>query len=198
MIECRQLSSNDLAAINTCIQHHDKMYGVPIDQASIFSKFEYHLSENKVFGAYSDGDLIGICTQSGWEMMPVWTLSNLFMINNQSTLLLSDQFIRIIGAMMETAIATAEKENRYEFYYVIRDSKQQSRKSHGLDIIARANNTVASRYDYTTIHVLNSESKIEWQYIKNIIGDIGIKSISAPYNKILNLRRATIKNEFRP
>jgi len=197
MILSRNLSQNDLPSIDNFIDKHSKMYGVPFSKVALKQKLRNFLnSDNNIVGAFEDDRMIGICTQVFWENYPFWSFSNMF-VETPPSMLFTNKVAEILGSLLDRTIKNAEALERFEFYYLYRDTENYYRKKQTFDIISTSNPEVASRYDYQTLHKISKPEDVKWKYIEWFLGDIGMMAISPPYNKTLFLRRAIIKQEFR-
>lgn len=195
-ISVRNLTMADLHVIEKCVYKHDTMYGVPIHHDVYIQRYISNIENSYAVGAFIDGKCMGICCQVFWVNMPVWTLTNLFLMTS-GNMFYGKKMITMTGAIMEQCIRNAESDERYEFYYVIRDTEQLSRKDQTKDIISKSNSYISERYDFINVQTLKSPDDVKWPYISNLIGDIGMSAISYPHNKTLAVRRVIIKPEFR-
>jgi len=196
MLFSRNLTIDDLNIVNQSIKNHDSMYGIPINHDVIIDRYSKLIMNHNAVGAFENNECLGICTQNFWEVMPVWTLSNLFLASGNNSFM-SKKMIQVLGSLTEQCIKYAESLERYEFYYLLRDTKDFNRKTQTRNIISESNEYISNRYDFVNIHLINSSDDVKWKYISNLLGDIGLKAISPPYNKTLLVRRATIKSEYR-
>jgi hypothetical protein len=196
-MKVRQLTSNDLKDIEWCIRQHKTCYTVPIRHDEVISRVMELTDSGYVCGVYDGQDCVGICTQSYWSRRPVWTISNLYLSIVTDNLYMGKKHLDIIGLLMENTILKAESKNIFEFYYVIRDNLDYhvTRKKQGFDSISQSSSYVATRYRFENIHYLKSVNDIKWEYIKDLIGNIGASALEK--NKSLLIRRATILPEFR-
>jgi hypothetical protein len=100
--------------------------------------------------------------------------------------------------MMAAGIKYAETKEYFEFYYVVRDSISTSRKKNVKKIIETVNPSLfLERYEIENIHFLSNLADIKWDYIREIIGDVGIKTLSSQNNKTLVIRRGRLSRAAR-
>jgi hypothetical protein len=192
----RNLTMADIDVIKQCIYKHDTMYGVPIIHDTYIQRYIKNIEVSYAVGAFIGDECMGICSQFFWKRMPVWSLTNLFLMTSDN-LFYSRKMITVTGALMEQCIKNAESHERYEFYYVIRDTEHLTRKGLTRDIISKSNSYISERYDFINVNTIKSTADVKWEYIIDLIGDIGMSAISPPHNKTLAIRRVTIKPEFR-
>lgn len=195
-LSVRNLTLSDIDLIKQCIYKHDSMYGIAINHDEYVNRYLNSIKNSYAVGAFLNDECLGIVSQQFWETMPIWTMTNLFLMTSDNSFY-SKKMIKVTGALMEQCIRNAESHERYEFYYLLRDTEKLSRKSQTRDIISKSNSYISNRYDFINIHMIKSLEDVKWKYISNLLGDIGIRAISFPNNKTLAIRRVTIKSEFR-
>lgn len=197
MLTARNLTLADLGNINNCIQRHTTMYSVPMEHGLILDRFRNYINDHKAVGVFEGDECVGVSTQYFWSKMPIWSASNMFLLTNTDSLFLTKNTIIIMGMLLEQMIANGENDDRYEFYYVTRDSTKLSKKIKSYNTIMETNTPVAKRYDYIDIHVLTNANDIKWDYVREIVGEHGLKALSPPYNKTLIIRKGILKSEYR-
>jgi hypothetical protein len=194
----RELTINDIEDIKSCIFHHNTIYGVPIDHASLLQKLQNMLTVGRVYGCYDNNICVGISTQHFWKIIPIWIFSNVYVKNSKSTLKLTDYYAEVCLSMMAAGIKYAETKEYFEFYYVVRDSISTSRKKNVKKVIETVNPSLfLERYEIENIHFLSNLADIKWDYIREIIGDVGIKTLSSQNNKTLVIRRGRLSRAAR-
>jgi hypothetical protein len=197
MIISKNLTHSSIPEIDRFIDQHSKMYGVPFSRNDLIEKIKKMLdSNNSIVGAFEGDKLIGICTQVYWDNYPFWSFSNMF-VESPPSMLFNTKVAEVLGSLLDQTIKNAEALERFEFYYLYRDTRSYYRKKQTFDVISNSNPEVASRYDYQTLHEISKPEDVKWKYMEWFLGDIGMKAISPPYNKTLYLRRAIIKQKFR-
>lgn len=197
MLSVRNLTIDDMHHVRQCVTAFDTMYSVPIDHDEIIHRVEWYINEQYAVGCFDGTECVGICTQFFWPRMPIWSASNLFIRHNSSSFL-SNNKLEIMGTLMSGMIANGEKDGRYEFYYVTRDSTKASKKQKSYRHIEKTVTDVAQRYDYIDLHILKAGVPLRWDYVKDIIGKIGVIAINPPFNKTLIVRKAVLKSQYYP
>jgi len=197
-VRVRLLQQKDVGLIENCVYSHNTVYGVPIVYDAVLERFDFYLRGNNknVYGVFVDSDCVGVCTQNLWEMIPFWTMSNLYLKNNFLNKFLNDNFMFIMGKLVEEAIIRAEEKQYYDFFYVIRDTATLSRKLKGRTVWEEKNQFISDRYDIINVHTLQSSDDMRWGYIADMIGETGIKALQN--KKILTIRRASLRSSLRP
>lgn len=194
----RNLDLDDLSQVKACIEEHTTMYSVPINHTDVLSRIESYIKNQYAVGCFDNNKCIGVSTQFFWSSMPIWSASNLFISPGiPDSNYLSDLKIKIMGSLMQQMISNGEKDDRYEFYYITRDSKSFSKKIKSYNTIQKSNNEVAERYDYIDLHIIQTPDDIKWPYIRELLGNIGMVAIQPPYNKTLIVRKAILKSQYR-
>jgi len=193
----KELTINDLDDIKSCIYHHGTIYGIPINHDSLLEKLKNLLISGKVYGCYDNGECVGIASQYFWKRMPVWDFSNVYLKTNKSTMRMTDYYSNVNTSLMYEGIKYAETKECFEFYYVSRDTNNTVRKNKNKQLMDIANPALTQRYEIENMHFLNSLSDIKWDYIKVLIGDVGIQALSAQHKKTLVVRRGRLTRAAR-
>ncbi len=191
----RQLTINDISDIKSCIHHHKTIYNIPIDHTELLNRIVNLLNTDRVYGYYKDGECLAIASQKFVSYMPFWILSNLYVKNNNSNLLLTDYYTEIISDLMTAGINYAETQGYYEFYYVFRDSERTTRKKYFRKRLEITHTEILERYEFENMHLLKSEQDVKWDYIRQLIGEAGMAALAK--NKTLVIRRCRLKREAR-
>jgi len=194
----KELTRDDLDDIKSCIYHHTTIYGVPIDHEKLLKKIMFIMDEGKVYGCYENGECIGIATQFFWKTMPVWTFSNLYVKNSRTTLRMTDYYAEVILSLMEEGAKYAESKECFEFYYVVRDNLKTARKKSNRQVIDNTNSgLLADKYEFENLHFLKSVDDIKWDYLRVIVGDVGMMALASRNNRMLVVRRARLSRAAR-
>lgn len=191
----KELTIDDLDDIKSCIYHHNTIYGVPIDHESLLLKIQNIFTYGKVYGCYDNDECIGIGTQYFWKAMPVWIFSNVYVKNSAATLRLTDYHIEVVSMLMYEAIKYAETKECFEFYYVLRDRLNTSRKKNDRKVFQTVNPAILERYEFENMHFLSTIEDIKWDYIRSIIGQTGVTAIQN--KKLLVVRRGRLSRAAR-
>jgi hypothetical protein len=194
----KELTITDIDDIKSCIYHHTTIYGVPIDHDKLLKRITNIMSMGKAYGCYDNDECVGIATQFFWKTMPVWNFSNVYVKNSKSTLKLTDYYTEVVLSLMHEGIKYAETKECFEFYYMVRDTLKTSRKKTVKKVIEKVNPELfLQRYEFENIHFLTCVEDIKWDYLRTIIGDIGIKALSGQNNKTLVIRRVRLSRAAR-
>jgi len=194
----RNLTINDIEIIEKCVRAHSTMYSILIDHDVYIERFKDTLTTGYVIGAFnSDNVCVGICTQSFWKRMPVWTFSNAFMLNSPENRRYDNKCIDTAGIFLEQIVINGEARDCVEGYAIIRDNAKQTRIKQSIKRYYGYNSPVLNKYDLMIIQHIQSVEDIKWDYVLPIIGDIGLKALNPPYNKTLSVYRLSIKPEYR-
>ena len=192
----RELTIDDLDDIKSCIFHHNTIYGVPIPHTALLKRLGDLLSKGRVYGCYDNGECVGVAAQFFWKSMPVWEFSNVYLKTSKTTLKLTDYYAEVTLSLMHEGIKYAESQGSYEFYYVLRDNLKTARKKTVKKVIEKVNPELfLERYEFENIHFLTSLEDIKWDYIRLLIGEVGLKALAN--NKTLVIRRCRLSRAAR-
>jgi hypothetical protein len=193
----RELSILDIEDIKDCIFHHSTMYGQTINHDNLLQKMRDMLVHGKVYGCYDEGKCVGVSTQQFWKAMPFWIWSNVYVKNSQLNLKLTDYYASVISTLLDESIKYAETKEYFEFYYVLRDNLKTLRKKSSRKVFETTIPGVLEKYEFENIHFLTELKDIKWDYINQLIGDVGIKVLESNKNKVLVIRRGRLSRAAR-
>jgi hypothetical protein len=194
----KNLSISDMDVIEYCIRQHSTMYGIPIDHNMLIKRFKNTLDHGYVIGSFdTNHNCVGVCTQSFWKKMPVWTFSNAFMLNSPGNRRYDNKCIDTAGSFLEQIATNGEKHGCVEGYASIRDNIKQTRIKQSIKRYYGYNSPVLNRYDLMIVQHIQKKEDIIWDYVLPLIGDIGLTALGPPYNKTLSIYRLSIKPIYR-
>jgi hypothetical protein len=178
----RPFENSDRKNAMDIIKKFPTMYGVSIDQQKYIAGLNFY--ENSMCISIMDGDeLFGIARQHYWYTLPVWTVGSMFF--NDST-----NSIRVLEAgkaLFDFMTRRAEEDNRYDFYYIVRDNKSL-RKNMSLQI----NTEFVDRYSLADVEVLLPYQISRYKVFSDMLAELSGKN-----TKTLVVRHGFLKPEFR-
>jgi hypothetical protein len=187
----RFYEDKDKDQIFDLVRSHEKMHGVDITRFR--DKFAESLVDTSnpnrgticVFS--NTDDLLGTVKVSWSENLPIWLVD--FAFSRQLMGTNSNRVpIEITSFGFDFAVEQAEKRNKFDFYYAVRD------KTGGrLQNVIKFNPKIQERYEITDVEVLEP-GKISQYASFNYMRAI----LQQPNRKTVVIKQAHLKPEFRP
>lgn len=173
----------DYEEMKRIVSSHAFMYGVKIDAARFVARLDRSTKDSMTISIFRDGKLFGCAKQNFWSNLPIWSVGSMFFDDNRN----SPSVFEGGRALFEFMSARAEADDRYDYYYVVRDTGTLRK-----DMTSKIDTAFATRYDVIDVevvppHTLPKCKAFEWM----------LDALSGHNTKTLVIRHGYLRPEFR-
>jgi hypothetical protein len=171
-MEVRLCNPLDVDELITIINQFDSIYGINLDTSGIRQVHINNVIEctnesspENVVAVFDDNKkMLGYCVQKFSTTKPIWFIANCYILPISENV---NQFnaSKIGGKLVEYMIDLAEQRGAFEFYYIVRDSKNKR-----LLMTLDATDTIKEKYIFEDIDNIPPFGESKFKFVKNGIG----------------------------
>lgn len=183
-IQVRPLVEADLDNLRLLIKSKPSMYGVNLADYhdSFISNYKTD-NANHPIAVEVDGEFFGCIAQHFWAALPYWSMGSMFLKNETHNALSR----RVIHEIFNYCIARGELNNRFNFFYVTRDTGRTR-----FDWVFGDVPPLIKRYDIVDLEILRPGSISNFSFVRNLLG-----TFSGKNTKTVVVRMGHLLAEFR-